>query len=102
MVGDAGHPGGPAAELNVGLQVAYDTSADMWAEGPEPVYGSLARALLTRVLQVLGGWRLGLAHAAPFVGSLPAARRAELRHAAEAAMTGTGPLVVEMLVLTAR
>jgi SAM-dependent methyltransferase len=275
MVGDAGHPGGPAAGLNVGLRVAYDTSADLWAEGPERVYGSLARALLTRVLQVLGGtglaggrvldlgagtgvagraalaagarsvvcadsalgmlrrcearlhpvaadvaalpfgdgcfdlalaafclghlerpvaglrearrvaaalaassfaagwnhpakaaadevlgvfgyrpppwyvtfkrdteprasdpaalgrdaaaagytdvrlrtvtvdtglsspaalasWRLGMAHVAPFVGSLPAARRAELRHAAEAAMTGTGPLVVEMLVLTAR
>jgi len=50
----------------------------------------------------LASWRLGMAHVAPFVGSLPAARRAELRRAAEAAVTGTGPLVVDMLVLTAR
>jgi ubiquinone/menaquinone biosynthesis C-methylase UbiE len=50
----------------------------------------------------LASWRLGMAHVAPFVGSLTAARRAELRRAAQDAVTGTGPLVVEMLVLTAR
>jgi SAM-dependent methyltransferase len=50
----------------------------------------------------LASWRLGMAHVAPFVGSLTPARRAELRHAAEAAVAGTGPLVVDMLVLTAR
>jgi ubiquinone/menaquinone biosynthesis C-methylase UbiE len=50
----------------------------------------------------LAAWRLGMAHVAPFVGSLTAARRAELRRAAQDAVTGTGPLVVEMLVLTAR
>ncbi|MGD0067120.1 MAG: methyltransferase domain-containing protein [Streptosporangiaceae bacterium] len=50
----------------------------------------------------LTAWRLGMAHAAPFVSSLTPARRAELRRAAEAAVTGTGPLVVDMLVLTAR
>ena len=50
----------------------------------------------------LASWRLGMAHVAPFVGSLPAARRAELRHAAAAAVTGTGPLAVQMLVLIAR
>jgi SAM-dependent methyltransferase len=50
----------------------------------------------------LASWRLGMAHVAPFVGSLPAARRAQLRRAAEAAVTGTGPLVVNMLVLLAR
>jgi ubiquinone/menaquinone biosynthesis C-methylase UbiE len=50
----------------------------------------------------LASWRLGMAHVAPFVCSLPAARREELRHAAEAAVAGTGPLVVSMLVLTAR
>jgi SAM-dependent methyltransferase len=50
----------------------------------------------------LASWRLGMAHVAPFVDSLPAARQAELWHAAQAAVTGTGPLVVDMLVLTAR
>jgi SAM-dependent methyltransferase len=50
----------------------------------------------------LAAWRLGMAHVAPFAGSLTAARRASLRRAAEAAVTGTGPLVVDMLVLTAR
>jgi SAM-dependent methyltransferase len=50
----------------------------------------------------LAAWRLGMAHVAPFVGSLTAARRAELRDAAQDAVAGTGPLVVDMLVLTAR
>jgi len=50
----------------------------------------------------LAGWRLGMAHVAPFVCSLPAGRQAELRQAAEAAVTGTGRLVVSMLVLVAR
>jgi SAM-dependent methyltransferase len=50
----------------------------------------------------LAAWRLGMAHVAPFVGALPAARRAELRRAAESAVAGTGPLVISMLVLTAR
>ena len=50
----------------------------------------------------LASWRLGMAHVAPFVESLPEARQAELWHAAQAAVTGTGPLVVDMLVLTAR
>jgi SAM-dependent methyltransferase len=50
----------------------------------------------------LAAWRLGMAHVAPFVGALPAARQAELRRAAESAVAGTGPLVISMLVLTAR
>jgi SAM-dependent methyltransferase len=50
----------------------------------------------------LAAWRLGMAHVAPFVCSLPAARQAELRQAAAAAVAGTGPLIVSMLVLTAR
>jgi SAM-dependent methyltransferase len=50
----------------------------------------------------LAAWRLGMAHVAPFVSSLTAARRVSLRRAAETAVTGTGPLVVDMLVLTAR
>lgn len=50
----------------------------------------------------LASWRLGMAHVAPFVCSLTAVRRAELRRAAQSAVAGTGPLVVSMLVLTAR
>ncbi len=49
----------------------------------------------------LAAWRLGMAHVAPFVGSLDVARRAALRRAAERAVAGTGPLVVSMVVLTA-
>jgi SAM-dependent methyltransferase len=49
----------------------------------------------------LASWRLGMAHVAPFVCALSATRRAELRRAAEAAVAGTGPLVVSVLVLTA-
>jgi SAM-dependent methyltransferase len=49
----------------------------------------------------LAAWRLGMAHIAPFVSSLTPARRAELRRAAQAAVTGSGPLVVDLLVLTA-
>jgi len=49
----------------------------------------------------LAAWRLGMAHVAPFVYSLPAARQAELRQAAAAAVAGSGPLMVSMLVLTA-
>jgi SAM-dependent methyltransferase len=50
----------------------------------------------------LAAWRLGMAHVAPFVSSLTSARRAGLRRAAQAAVAGAGPLVVDMLVLTAR
>jgi hypothetical protein len=53
----------------------------------------------------LVSWRLGMAHYAPFLRSLDPAGRAAVRRAAEqavAAATGTGPLVVSMVVLTAR
>jgi SAM-dependent methyltransferase len=50
----------------------------------------------------LAAWRLGMAHVAPFVSALPRARQAELRRAATAAVTGTGPLTVSMLVLAAQ
>jgi len=49
----------------------------------------------------LAAWRLGMAHVAPFVARLDPARQAELRWAAEAALTGAPPLVVSMTVLTA-
>jgi SAM-dependent methyltransferase len=49
----------------------------------------------------LAAWRLGMAHVAPFVCSLSAARQAELRRAAAGAVAGTGQLIVSMLVLTA-
>ena len=50
----------------------------------------------------LAGWRLGLAHVAPFVRGLDPAARAGLLGAAQAAVAGTGPLRVAMLVLAAR
>jgi len=52
----------------------------------------------------LAAWRLGLAHYAPFLRTLDAQRRAEVQRAAEqavAATGATGPLTVEMTVLTA-
>jgi hypothetical protein len=51
----------------------------------------------------LASWRLGMAHAAPFLRSLDGPGRAAVRRAAERAVAGTGagPLVVSMLVLTA-
>jgi hypothetical protein len=55
VVGDAGGPGRSAP----GLRAAYDAGARLWAEGPEPVYASLARALLARALPT--GMGAGLA-----------------------------------------
>ena len=51
MVGAAGGRGGPAAglsaaEMSAGVRSAYDASAQLWADGAEPVYAALARALL--------------------------------------------------------
>jgi ubiquinone/menaquinone biosynthesis C-methylase UbiE len=54
----------------------------------------------------LASWRLGMAHIAPFTASLSPARRAALRHAAEAGVQAAvqgireRPLEVPMLVLT--
>jgi SAM-dependent methyltransferase len=50
----------------------------------------------------LAAWRLGMAHLAPFVAALPAAARAEARRAAEEALVGAPPLVVGLVVFTAR
>jgi SAM-dependent methyltransferase len=47
-------------------------------------------------------WRLGMAHVAPFVAALPPEYRIRLRAQAEAALAGCPPLVVPLLVLTAR
>ena len=156
MVGDAGGPGRPAAEL----RAAYDTGpgcgprvpsrctrawpahwwpgpvdevlasfgyrpppwyvtfkhdTEPWASDPVALGRDTAAAGYTdvrlRTVTVdtgrsspaeLASWRLGMAHVAPFVGALTVPRRAELRRAAEAAVTGAGPLVVDMLILTAR
>ena len=46
----------------------------------------------------LAAWRLGMAHIAPFAGSLDIERQAELRLAAEDAVDGCEPLVVDVLV----
>jgi ubiquinone/menaquinone biosynthesis C-methylase UbiE len=50
----------------------------------------------------LASWRLGMAHVAPFMGSLDAPGRAAVRRAAERAVAGAGPVIVSMIVLTAR
>jgi len=54
----------------------------------------------------LVSWRLGLAQVAPFLRSLDAAGRAEVRRAAEQAVAGVvagdAPLVVSMVMLTAQ
>jgi ubiquinone/menaquinone biosynthesis C-methylase UbiE len=53
----------------------------------------------------LASWRLGLAQVAPFLRSLAPADRAAVRRAAEHAVAGsagTAPLIVSMVVLTAR
>jgi hypothetical protein len=91
------------------------------AGDPEVLAGSAAAAGFTRVQArtvsvptclatpaELVAWRLGMAHYAPFLRSLDPAGRAAARRAAERAVaasidgtTGGGPLVVEMVVLTA-
>jgi ubiquinone/menaquinone biosynthesis C-methylase UbiE len=53
----------------------------------------------------LASWRLGLAQVAPFLRSLDPTDRAAVRRAAEravAGLAGTSPLVVSMVILTAR
>ena len=49
----------------------------------------------------LAAWRLGMAHIAPFAGSLDDARHVDLRLAAEEVVRGCPPLVVDMLVTVA-
>jgi SAM-dependent methyltransferase len=95
--------------------VTFKRDAEPWASDPAALGRDCASAgfadvRLRRVTvdtglsspAQLAAWRLGMAHVAPFMCSLPAARQAELRQAAEAAVTGMGPLVVSMLVLMAR
>jgi hypothetical protein len=50
----------------------------------------------------LASWRLGMAHVAPFMGSLDAPARVAVRRAAERAVAGAGPVIVSLIVLTAR
>ncbi len=47
-------------------------------------------------------WRFGMAHSAPYVAALAPDQRALLRRDAEAAVAGMPPLVVQMVVLSAR
>jgi len=95
--------------------VTFKRDAEPWASDPAALGRDTAAAgfadVRLRTVTVdtglsspaqLAGWRLGMAHVAPFVCSLPGGRQAELRQAAEAAVTGTSRLVVSMLVLIAR
>lgn len=49
----------------------------------------------------LAGWRLGMAHVAPFVQALSLSEQAVVRRAVESALHAAPPLVVPMVVLTA-
>jgi SAM-dependent methyltransferase len=51
----------------------------------------------------IASWRLGMAHVVPFLRGLDPAGRAAIQHAAEQAVaaSGTGPLVVPMVILAA-
>lgn len=49
----------------------------------------------------LAGWRLGMAHLAPFLATLGAAEQDAARRAAEAALLDTPPLVIPLIVLSA-
>ncbi len=95
--------------------VTFKQDTEPWASDPAALGRDTAAAGYTDIRlrtaavdtglsspAALASWRLSMAHVAPFVGSLSAARRAELQHVAQAAVTGTGPLVVDILVLTAR
>lgn len=46
-------------------------------------------------------WRWGMANLAPFVAGLPEGRRAEARRAAEEAVAGIGPVLIDIQVLVA-
>ena len=46
-------------------------------------------------------WRLSMAQLAPFVANLPPAKREEARQAAEEAVAGLGPVLVDIQVLSA-
>jgi SAM-dependent methyltransferase len=68
------------------------------------------RDLLVRTVQVavgldtpaqLAGWRLGMAHVAPFVQSLPPSEQAAVRRAVESTLVGAPPLVIPLVVLAA-
>ena len=68
------------------------------------------RDVSVRIMQVAVGlntpaqlarWRLGMAHVAPFVQSLPSAQRAAVQRAVESALVGAPPLVIPMVALAA-
>ena len=79
------------------------------------VLGSLARAagystVAVRIVDVVTGidtpaemvaWRLGMAHVAPFLRTLPPDQQAQLRQAAANALLGAPPLVVPLVILAA-
>jgi SAM-dependent methyltransferase len=95
--------------------LAFKAGSDARASDPAGLTASAAAAgfggVRVRTVRVPTGvstagqfaaWRLGMAHVAPFVGSLGPAERARLRAAAVSAVISCEPLVVPMLVLTGR
>lgn len=54
-----------------------------------------------RTAREIVDWRLGMAHLAPFAAELPDHQRDAARQAAERAVTGLGPVVIGLMVLSA-
>ena len=77
--------------------VAYATAAGLSA-----VTAEVVRVRPPMSASDLVSWRLGMAHLAPYVASLPATRADELTAAATAAVRGMPPLDLAMLTLVAR
>jgi SAM-dependent methyltransferase len=94
--------------------VALKRDTEPWVDDPGNL-GALARTagyadvsvrtvLVATGLETaaqLAGWRLGMAHVAPFVMWLRPSERAAAQRAAESALAGSPPLVVAMVVLSA-
>jgi hypothetical protein len=97
-----------------GWYLRFKSETSPAAADPELLAGEAARAgfrdVQLRTVEVptglstpaqLASWRLGMAPVVPFLNSLDPPRRAAVREAAELAATGSGPLVVSLLILTA-
>lgn len=95
------------AEFKAGGGDGDPGPAELEALGTAAGYGTVE----ARVVEVdtglgtpadLVAWRMGMAHLAPWAATLPPARLARARRDAEEAVTGMPPLVVPMVVLSAR
>ena len=83
---------GPAELESFARSAGYDSAAAVQVE--------VATGMDTAADLV--DWRFGMAHTAPWVAALTPTEQADLRRDAEAAVSGLPPLVVAIVVLTAR